>query len=98
MIYVYYIATTTPRFMRPAAWDSDRLYPYGDAVGDEDLLAVLANTPMYWECLEVELNGLLGAPFFNKRHYSIYVSCVPNPVPSLCVFDYATTATILQKL
>ena len=59
---------------RPQAWDSERLYPWGKTTGDRNMIDERA---YYWDmyrCHKVKLNGLVGAPFYNKRFYDVHVS------------------------
>ena len=61
----------------PAAWQSDRLYqPWGEEAGDNNILDERTDWWEMYMCTNVKLNGLVGAPFFNNRYYSVHVSLV----------------------
>ena len=65
--------TTEFKWQRPAALDSERLYPYGSEHGDENLLDSWSWFQWY-QCEKLKLNGKVGAPYHNDRYYYIYVS------------------------
>ena len=61
----------------PAAWQSERLYqPWGEEAGDNNILDERTDWWEMYMCTNVKLNGLVGAPFFNNRYYSVHVSLV----------------------
>jgi len=72
----------------PAAWHSSRLYPFGEIAGDQDIMKPTSSSNITWEvyykCHEIQLNGQIGAPFFNKRYYNIYVSMGSTCVQLFC--------------
>lgn len=58
----------------PSAWDSERLYPWGEQAEDKNMLNERKHWWDMYSCTDVRLNGRVGAPFFNQRYYSINVS------------------------
>ncbi|KAF6022442.1 hypothetical protein EB796_019247 [Bugula neritina] len=57
----------------PAAWSSDRLYPWGPDHGDTDLMHEPETWQKYDKCKRLPLNGKAGALFFDKRHYNLHI-------------------------
>ncbi|XP_067928026.1 uncharacterized protein [Watersipora subatra] len=66
-------ATTPWTWNKPTAWDSDRLYPFGDEAGDWDVMMNMDDWETYWMCDKVDLNGRVGAQYYDNRYYKIYV-------------------------
>ena len=91
------VATVSLRFSAPTAWESERLYPWGEEQGDEDALQQAEDWTKYYKCHSVPINGKVGVVFFDDRYYNAYVSTKAK-LELTCYYDLNRTTCAKAKI